>query len=613
LSGPVSKSHTFVCFLVSAFVLNVAPLCWAEKLYAPALRVNDGSELRIALVNPTTASAEVTLTARTYDGSIIHSENAVNPVTVTVPPLAHTSYAAAELFGTGVLGQAGWVQLSTLTSELKGAYEIYDSKLSLINGAGFVARAARKIFFPKISAASDSPVSFVNTSSEAIDVSVSLYENNGRLAASETLSLAPFAGFFGRLSELTRSASFLEGYAIVESQDDLSGSTESLIGIETFSSQSGAAIVGAFSESTQLTKGFLTHFASLAGFSTTLTLLNPTAQSQRVRITAATLEQAGLTQIPDAITVERILLPNARLDEHVEEMFGFSGTGLETGYITYEVVDDTPGLMGLANFGTVGGTVTAVIEAQGQGYLDVGFEQWAPQDAYYAGMALLNGNSDPAILRLENFDANGRLRNTVSLTLAPGQRKAALLGELLRDESVRDTGYTHITATLPIFAAQLMGSKNSSTLTGVPALDLGDIFSNARVDNKAPTVSAGSNQVITLPASANLQGSATDDGKPSGTLTTTWSKFSGPGTVTFGNVKATSTTASFSTAGSYVLRLSASDGPLTSTSNVTITVNPTINQAPTVNAGSAQTVTLPASASLQGTASDDGKPSNDLV
>ncbi len=73
---------------------------------------------------------------------------------------------------------------------------------------------------------------------------------------------------------------------------------------------------------------------------------------------------------------------------------------------------------------------------------------------------------------------------------------------------------------------------------------------------------------------ANLAGSATDDGLPNppGTLTYTWSAVSGPGTVTFGNASALSTTASFSVPGTYVLQLTASDSALDSTDTVTITV-----------------------------------------
>ena len=129
--------------------------------------------------------------------------------------------------------------------------------------------------------------------------------------------------------------------------------------------------------------------------------------------------------------------------------------------------------------------------------------------------------------------------------------------------------------------------------------------------NQPPTVNAGPDQTITLPATASLSGTASDDGLPNppATLTTTWSKVSGPGTVTFGNANARATTATFSAAGSYTLRLTASDSVLSRTDDIVITVNPTpVNQAPTVNAGPDQTITLPATASLSGTASDDHLP-----
>ena len=130
--------------------------------------------------------------------------------------------------------------------------------------------------------------------------------------------------------------------------------------------------------------------------------------------------------------------------------------------------------------------------------------------------------------------------------------------------------------------------------------------------NQAPVVNAGTAQTITLPALATLSGSATDDGLPTppGTLTYAWTKVSGPGAVTFGNAANAATAASFSVAGSYVLRLTASDGSLSASADVTITANPigTVNQAPVVSAGPNQTIALPASATLAGTATDDGLP-----
>jgi hypothetical protein len=95
------------------------------------------------------------------------------------------------------------------------------------------------------------------------------------------------------------------------------------------------------------------------------------------------------------------------------------------------------------------------------------------------------------------------------------------------------------------------------------------------VVNQPPNVSAGSDQTITLPSGATLDGTVTDDGLPSppANVTTTWSKVSGPGNVTLANASAVDTTASFSTSGTYVLKLTASDSVLSSSDNVTITVN----------------------------------------
>ena len=96
--------------------------------------------------------------------------------------------------------------------------------------------------------------------------------------------------------------------------------------------------------------------------------------------------------------------------------------------------------------------------------------------------------------------------------------------------------------------------------------------------NAPPVPSAGANQTIIYPAAASLQGSATDDSLPAGSvLSLSWSAVSGPGTVTFNPATGTGgylySTAGFSAPGTYVLRLTASDGALSGTSDVAITVN----------------------------------------
>src|SRR6185295_3496945 len=75
--------------------------------------------------------------------------------------------------------------------------------------------------------------------------------------------------------------------------------------------------------------------------------------------------------------------------------------------------------------------------------------------------------------------------------------------------------------------------------------------------NLPPLVNAGPDVYLQTPGTATLNGSASDDGQPApASLRAAWSVVSGPGAVTFGSSAAFSTTATFDTAGIYVLRLS---------------------------------------------------------
>jgi len=132
--------------------------------------------------------------------------------------------------------------------------------------------------------------------------------------------------------------------------------------------------------------------------------------------------------------------------------------------------------------------------------------------------------------------------------------KAASSGQTLVIRWTVDSSY-HSIGNISLQAASL-------SLTPVPV-------------NQAPVVNAGSDMTVTLPGTANMGGTASDDGLPNppASVTTTWSTVSGPGTVTFGDVNALNTTASFSQAGTYVVRLTGDDGSLTATDEVTVTVN----------------------------------------
>ncbi len=90
--------------------------------------------------------------------------------------------------------------------------------------------------------------------------------------------------------------------------------------------------------------------------------------------------------------------------------------------------------------------------------------------------------------------------------------------------------------------------------------------------NEPPSVDAGPDLDVESGAAATLAGSVTDDGLPAGQLDTSWSVVTGPGTVTFGDPAAPSTTVTFADAGEYVLELAAHDGELSSADRATVVV-----------------------------------------
>lgn len=97
--------------------------------------------------------------------------------------------------------------------------------------------------------------------------------------------------------------------------------------------------------------------------------------------------------------------------------------------------------------------------------------------------------------------------------------------------------------------------------------------------NQSPVASAGPDQSIVLPGGASLNGTAQDDYyPPNHSLALSWSKVSGPGTVSFsppsGTGAALASAATFATAGVYGLRFTADDSQMPGANDLLVTVNP---------------------------------------
>jgi len=133
----------------------------------------------------------------------------------------------------------------------------------------------------------------------------------------------------------------------------------------------------------------------------------------------------------------------------------------------------------------------------------------------------------------------------------------------------------------PAAGSPLVGAQDPQDGRGdIGAVQTGDLPASAPSivgTNKRPMVYGGPS--FSVPASTTtvmLSGYAADDALPSRNLSVRWSVVRGPGTVTFGSGTAAITTATFSAAGVYTLRLTADDGALSSNADVQIGIGASV-------------------------------------
>ncbi len=206
-----------------------------------------------------------------------------------------------------------------------------------------------------------------------------------------------------------------------------------------------------------------------------------------------------------------------------------------------------------------------------------------------SGMDASGTNGSGAIAQSANASASGTSSLAVGLGAfaSPGNRPVAFFSHRANETTTPELGYTELddgNHSAPVTGSQcewhMTGPETTPSASWATAVDAGGFALEVRAEgspppgNQPPAVNAGPDQAITLPNAAALSGTVTDDGLPNppAVVTTTWSAV-GPGTVTFGDDTAVVTTATFSMAGAYVLRLTADDGDLSAFDEVAVSVN----------------------------------------
>src|SRR5206468_1069982 len=190
--------------------------CSAQSLksYLPVSGGTD-ADLGLAFVNPTLVDAFVTFTLYGYDGSLLQGADILNPASVQLPASTQKALMAAEIFGRGISGKRGWIQLTLSAPTIRGFFLLFDSQLNFVDGTDLISDASRQLVFPNVS--TSSILSFVNTRTRQLSASVALYDNDGHLVRHQELDMAPLSGFSGTVDALIPGTAGFEGSVVVDS------------------------------------------------------------------------------------------------------------------------------------------------------------------------------------------------------------------------------------------------------------------------------------------------------------------------------------------------------------------------------------------------------------
>jgi len=420
----------------------------------PALQSQNANQLGIAWTNTLNKTVTVRATARGYDGQLLTGSGVQNPAEFTVPAGGQFARLASEVFGAGIVGRSGWVELTASDTGGNGFFLVFDNALTNSDGGAFPAAPSRRLIFPHVDR--DTVLHVVNTGDQSNPATaVLVFDNNGVPVGGTTLSLAPKAGWTGRVTDLLPALTAIDGYMVVDTQGDIfSSSSDTLVGMQSYR-RGDAAIVIAQRESEVVTTGYAVHVAVGGGYTTRLKLVNPAAVSQQLVLTL------------NGANVQRTIPAFGRLDESLAQMFNIAGSGLTTGHLKLQASSQALGVSGYVEISASEGLLRTTTPISNEAQRRLVFSHIAQGGGYFTGLALLNADNPPATVTIEVNSAAGiRLASKV-VTIEPGQRLIGLLSELFPEIQNQMGGFVRVESTQPIYGLQIFG--NLDFLTNIPA------------------------------------------------------------------------------------------------------------------------------------------------
>jgi hypothetical protein len=436
------------------------------SLYFPRLVSTDGSGsdsseyTGIAVANLGGSSAALAFTAFDRSGAPLSGSNISNPKLMELKAGEQIPIVDAQVFGSGLPGNnpVGWFKLDSSSSRVAGFFLMFNSSLSVLDGADVSSKSLTSFILPEIEDQGFTQIHVANLNSSSANVTFDLMTSSGVLRSR-------FVRTINRSGAVAESFTDLfPGITPVATDYILVSADRGVVPFE-YLGKTGQYVEGLNGQ--DATAGATTlyspQYATGPGWRSTLSIVN--LESSAGTVTFQFIKDDGTSiGAPQAVAIA------AKGKIHVTDQAFFvnAGSSLMQGYI--KVTSNGPRLAGSVVFGDPGRSAFAsALPLVSSLQTIVVFSQVASNDTYFTGVAMINPNDADATLTLEVYKKTGELLISKQEVVGAKKRKSLLLTEYfpsLVGQQI-SSGYIKLTSDRSLASFALFGTTSLSVLSAV--------------------------------------------------------------------------------------------------------------------------------------------------
>ncbi len=454
--------------VIAISIALLSPCAFAgTRMIFPRIIFNQGRWSGIAIVNPNSADATITIKAYNPDGTPFAGDKVTNPATGAIPAGGQYLQLANQIFtpSDAITGSATpirlWMEVTSPSDGLTGFFlEGNDSITSLYGGD--LGTFGTDLYLPAVqnSGSSVTEISIVNPDTSDANLSVDFLRADGTKVDTRNVLVPKGGAIQGPLASV---ANFNLAYDQVVALRIHSDRPVVCYGVVYRQSDNTPTALSAQDSTVPAKTLYFPQLADGAGWSTGIGIVNLDFANDTLVTLTAYKEDGTLFADPSMTNpVTQLISKGGFFHATVRTLFGFSGQALQTGWIKVEA--NTPAINGYVEYGAAGSH--ALVTAQLISAQFSMFSHQANSSPYYTGLAVLNPNSLTTNVEVFSLNSNGDIVGKTQHVLRPGHKDSLTMQQWIPTSDGKTGGSVYVRTDQPVIATQLFGSAQA--LANVP-------------------------------------------------------------------------------------------------------------------------------------------------